>query len=246
MSDNHSNFDPSNPYLLNPMNTGQQQVPQAPSFAGMTRAFPVTLRKDPKYYHCTMLNHHMHRSDGKRLAFIFGICETRDEYDIQYLDYEIANNNPFILPATSQQIAIYQMRVDPRGTMIREVTPEIEARVKQELEIELKNSIREKMNTVGITLTDEQKEVLMRIMGGDSVENTDPVEENVGPATPTMTDAEKLARTDALNKLRGDFGGALSSGKDKVILTSSQQASLQQSSIVGSDRTTAGVATKKD
>lgn len=245
MSDNHSNFDPSNPYLLNPMNTGQQQVPQAPSFAGMTRAFPVTLRKDPKYYHCTMLNHHMHRSDGKRLAFIFGICETRDEYDIQYLDHEIANSNPFILPATSQQIAIYQMRVDPRGTMIREVTPEIEARVKQELEIELKNSIREKMNTVGISLTDEQKEVLMRIMDSKQPDHTEAEESHQSAASTPMTDAEKLARTDALNKLRGDFGGALNSGKDKVILTSSQ-STLQQSSIVGSDRTTAGVATKKD
>jgi hypothetical protein len=77
-----------------------------------------------------------------------------------YMDHEIGFGTPFIRHATPEEIHIYKMRIDPKGTMTREITPEIEQRVRVELTAELTEAILHKLSSVGIQLTEEQTKAL--------------------------------------------------------------------------------------
>lgn len=190
MSESFSN----NPMLLNPLNNGQNTVPP---LAGPAKALPVVLLPEARHFVCSMLNHHMTRSDGKRLAFIFGICKTNDKYDVEYFQNEINSGNPYIREASEKEVEVYGMKMDPKGTMTRQITPQIEARVRQELEIELRNSFEEKLNSIGIVLTDEQRAAMQR-----------KEQESVA----AETDSDKLKNTDVTSLLRARMTASVRDG----------------------------------
>lgn len=213
----------SNPNLLDPTSLTSDRVSP---LAGMTKPLPVRLLPEDQtaYFVCTMLNHHMHRTDGKRLAFVFGTLATRDLYDIQYINDEISAGNPFVREATSQEIRSYSMRVDPKGTLAKEITPEIEQRVRTELEVSLRSSWEKQLNSIGVTLTAEQLET-MKQMAHTQVEEQAAQEESKDPG--------KIASLDALSRLRANFEGGIKTGTGTLLMGQG----LQQSSIGGSDKT---------
>ena len=100
-----------NPLLLNPQASYQGVVPPV---AGFTAPYPIKLQDKGEFYAMTMANHHMHRADGKRLSFPFGIFETADVYDIDYLNKEIAAGNPYLRHATEAEVLVHKMRTDPQ------------------------------------------------------------------------------------------------------------------------------------
>lgn len=217
----------SNPNLLNPLNPQGQTVPTLP---GITKPFPVTMLAEAKNYICTMLNHHMHRTDGKRLAFTFGHLETKDAHDIEYLDSEInSGNNPFIRRATPEEVNAFHMRVDPRGTMEKQLTPEIEDRVRAELQIELQKSFEEKLRSVGVQFTEEQ---MQKFLG-----NENPGAEATSTTTATTDDPSKIAGLDAIQRLRTNLSTGVQTGTATIYPSSAGGASVL-GGIVGSDKTT--------
>lgn len=188
-------FQQTNPMLLNPENTGQATVQP---ILGHTAALPVTAAKETKYYHCTMPNHHMHRKDGKRLAFVFGVLKTSDFYDQQYLDGEINGGNPFVRLATVQEVHLYNMKVDPQGTIKAQVLPEVEAEVRVKLEVELRDSFEERLNTLGVVLTEEQKAKLKEGLEQPVVPGLQEPEQNISAAN--------IAGTKLVDRLKGGKG----------------------------------------
>lgn len=138
-----------NPNLLNPNDPGGNRVSPV---VGHTPAFPIKFQEQERHYVCTVPNHHMHRKDGKRLAFVHGFLTTRDIFDIQYLDEEIANGNPYIRVATEDEVHSYSMRMNPRKVISEEIRPDVEAQVR--------NEFTAKLLALGIPLTDEQRKSL--------------------------------------------------------------------------------------
>lgn len=182
-----------NSMLLNPGATTQDAVPKV---QGHTPAYPVVLLEETYYFLCTMLNHHMHRPDGKRLAFMFNVLPTNDMYDITYLNGEITAGNPFIRVASEEEINTYRMRTNPRGTIEDQLRPQIEADIRDKLDAELEAMLAAKLSQVGYSnMSDEQKTFVVAEMVADK------------------TAALKIAGTDALSKLQAmradkvDVGG---------------------------------------
>jgi hypothetical protein len=128
------------------------------------------------------------------------------------LNAEISSGNPYLRVATTEEINNYRMKVDPKGTMAREMTPGIEAKVRAELEITLRAEMEKKLNTVGIVLTDEQREVFQKLV--------------VPPLDP-LDDAKKLASTDVVSRLSGAFTGGIKSGSGTIL-----------GGVAGTDKTT--------
>jgi len=193
-----SEFLNTNPNLLNPMNTQAQTVPP---LAGITQPLPIILQEKTEYYFCTMQNHHMTRNDGKRLAFIFNTFATKDVSDINYLNAEINANNPYLRKATDDEIRMYKMRIDPKGTLAAELTPQIEEKVRNELEAEINASLEQRLKNAGIILTDEQKAQL-----------------TVATSVPAMvSDDAKLNGSSALEKLKAQLAGGVQSGTGTIL-----------------------------
>ena len=187
--------------------TGVPRVPGRAVVPGQTETFPLVFLKDGEesfYYTCTMPNHHMHRQDGKRLAFVFGVLETRDCYDIRYMETEIAAKTPFIRKSTEEEVHSYRMRVDPKGAMRKALTPEIEAQVANELTGKLQTALLGRLTGLGIVLTPEQKAELL---------------EDAPVSVATVTDdTAKLTAADVLARLRSDGVETIQSGTGVVSL----------------------------
>lgn len=213
--------------IANP--TGQQPPPP-----NMVQPLPLLFLDRAENYVCTLVNHHMHRADGKRLFFNNGHLETTDYHDVNYLNNEINTGNPFIRKATPLEVDAYHMTVDPRGTMLRQMTPDIEAKVRAELEVELRQEYEKRLAEAGVILTDEQKE---KFEATEAMEATN-VEVPFG-----TTDAQKLASADALARVRSRLSGGVASGSGTVYpMGDVTSSTLLQGSISGSDKTTTGVA----
>ena len=193
----------SNPMLLNPNNNGQPTVqPTAQPANSITQPLPVIIMEEPVFFTCSMLNHHMHRTDGKRLAFTFGVLESKDHYDAVYLIQEINSGNPFIRKSSEQEIDVYKMRTDPRGHMEKKLTPGIEEKVRVELEIELRNSLEAKLKAMNVVLSPEQLASLS--------------EQSTASSKFTTDDEAKLAGTTALDRLKANV--SVQSGSGTLIL----------------------------
>lgn len=208
-----------NPMLLNPNNPNGLSVPV---LAARTNALPVEIQDETRYYYCSLDNHHMHRTDGKRLAFVFRMLATQDVYDIKYLDSEISSGNPFVRKATDVEINAYNMRVDPKGTMAREMTPALEEKIRTQLEIDIKKAMEDKLNTLGISLTQEQQDQLFA----------------------ARTSETNLAGVDALSRLSSGFTGAMVKTDSASVTMQASDSDLvsRLKGIAGSDKTTTGIA----
>jgi hypothetical protein len=109
---------------------------QAP--VALTPPLPATKAAEIKYYHCPVMNASMHRADGKKIAFVNGICETDVLHDQQYLQNEIDSGSQYIRVATAQEVETFKMQKDPKGTMKQIVAKEIEDELRIKIEAELR------------------------------------------------------------------------------------------------------------
>ena len=223
----------TNPMLLNP-NAGQAGQQVAP-LAAMTQPYAPMPKLDRVYHFvCTMLNHHMFRPDGKKLAFMFGVHATDDYHDVKYLASEIEGGNPFIRYATDLEVRAHNMRTDPKGTVAREITPQIEAAVRGKLEVELQQSLEERLSSIGVVLSDVQKEALKAANTLTTHVLQDPVAES---AMSAELDAAKLAGVDILSTLRNAL--ATKTGNATMVLQSDPAANSplnRLQGIVGTDK----------
>jgi len=179
----------NNPMLLNPNNGN---IPSVPSITSHTPPFAVRFTEEVHHYICSIWNHHMHRKDGKRLAFVFGHFATNELNDIEYLEEEIRGGNPYIRRATDDEIHAYKMKIDPAGTMADTMRPRVEAEVRTQLEAELNSTMLEKLNSIGVQLSDEQ---IAALKAQAPVVTTDP------NTSVNVTDAGKLSGLDRLKGL---------------------------------------------
>ncbi len=127
--------------------------PQTAALPSLTPASPVVFQEEIKYYAIAERAASMHREDGTRLAFMFGVLATRVRADIDYLEREIYNGHALLSRATPEQIRNYKMSTDPRGTIAAEMRPQIEASVRAELE----GKIREEMSAGAGFQSDTEK-----------------------------------------------------------------------------------------
>lgn len=106
-----------------------------------TAPLPALEVEETKYYHNSAGNVQMHRPDGKKIAFVNGICATNLYWDQVYLDTEIQDGHTNLSFATQAQIDTYKFAVNPKAA-IRE---QIEAEVAASLEVKIENKLRKKM-----------------------------------------------------------------------------------------------------
>lgn len=170
--------------LLNPLQG--QDARFVPPLAAKTPAFDVRKLEEPTYWVCTALHHKMNRTDGKVLPFRNGFLETTDYWDAKYLHDECMQDNPFLRPATGEEIRTWKMTTNPEKQMTEELTPQIEEQVRGRLEHDLHAALVAKMNDLG--LTDEQKSKLT---------------EGLAPQKfPEVTDQERIEGVSALDRLK--------------------------------------------
>lgn len=92
------------------------------------KAFPAIKAPEKKFYSCSVPTASFHRTDGKRLGFVFGIFETDLAYDQWYLDQEIADGNPYLALASTEDINAFKFRMNPRASMREEIMSDPEVR----------------------------------------------------------------------------------------------------------------------
>lgn len=104
----------------------------------------TTFLTEPHYYFNSEKSASMHRPDGKKLAFVFGVLATNIKQDVDYLEGEIAEAHPHIRHATDQEVDAYNMRIDPRGTVRKSVRAEVEEEVREALEKKIRAEMEQK------------------------------------------------------------------------------------------------------
>lgn len=219
MSDSSGMYKLPNPMLLDPNATTDQRVP---AHISQTKPFPVVLLEEEGYYFCTLPAHHMFRTDGKRLAFVYHICATKDAYDVKYLEDEITLGNPYLRKASDREIHTHNMRINPTKTMTDSLRPKIESDVRTELQVQLRNEMERKLNSYEGSISEEDKKALMEKLFGAP-------ETEVPPGTPTNekfsdqdtrasnTAGSQLAGTEAIRRLSGDLGASIPSGTGRLM-----------------------------
>lgn len=171
-----------NPELINP--NAPQRVP-GPSVI-LTQPMPAT--KHPagfKHYHCSQSAGSFFRTDGKKIPFVGHICSTDLLYDIAYLDNEINAGNPYLRLANKDEVNAYNFKIDPRGTIRKEV----ESETREKLEADIRSSIYADLAKQGIVIPK--------------------AEVGIGSVEATKLDGAKIEsidKLDSLKKLQGAFG----------------------------------------
>lgn len=97
--------------------------------------------KETVYYFNSVPGASMHRPDGKKLPFMFNICATNIQQDINYLEAEIEEGHGYVRHATEAEVHLYKMRTDPTGTLTAELRPKIEAELREKLEAEIRERL---------------------------------------------------------------------------------------------------------
>lgn len=128
--------DPTN-NRVSPVNRFRNQTDDG-RFVESTRPMGTERSGGVRYYYLSVPTASMFRPDGMRLAFVHKIHCTDLMASQNYLDAEIEWGHPHLREATSEEIREYSMFIDPRGTMKKELEPEIreslEAKIRAELE----------------------------------------------------------------------------------------------------------------
>jgi hypothetical protein len=106
-----------------------------------TPAEPLIDTGKVKYYALDERNGSMHRKDGTRLAFVNGVLATSLKADQDYLDGELANRHPVLRTARPDEVQVYEMKRDPKGTIAREIRPQLEAQIRAELEAKIRKEL---------------------------------------------------------------------------------------------------------
>lgn len=116
---------------------------------------PATPADSTKYYSSPVQTTSFHREDGKKMPFIFGFYETNLLYDQQYLDAEIASGNPYVRYASEEEITVAHMRLDPRGTITKDVREQIKN--DPEFRAQMEAEILERLAASGRLIPDSEK-----------------------------------------------------------------------------------------
>jgi hypothetical protein len=196
------------PSLIDPA-MSQQATSAKGVVQGFTNPFPSILLEKPLYFTMTLKNHHMHRQDGKRILFVNNVHEAREYHDALYLYNEIKAGMPYLRESTPEEIQVFKMMVNPRGTIIEEVKAEIEQQTRNQLTAELQS--------LGIQLTDDQKAALEKLREKDE-------------QSKEALDASKIAGISALDRLKA----SVQSGTGKISFNSPAPGPLQ--GIAGTDK----------
>lgn len=203
---------------LIPVGHGPQHQTVAPIQA-ITKPMPYVKVDNTKYYICTVPAGSFIRNDGKRIPFLFGVCETDNKYDIEHLETELSHGNIYLRRANEDEIREYKMRRDPRGTIEAEVID----RVKNDPSVraELEDKIR--------------KELLEQAAANDGVIPTkkEEVKSNV------VDDSSKLTGVDALKAAASVRAG---NATIKEINTAGETSNKPLINPVGSDKVKDGAA----
>lgn len=101
----------------------------------------TTMLDEAVHFVCSEVTAVMHRPDGKKLAFLFGHFATKIKQDVDYLMGELSEGHPFLALATPEQVRNYNMRTDPRGTLSKELRPQIEAELSASLEAKIRAQV---------------------------------------------------------------------------------------------------------
>lgn len=140
----------ADPNLLPPgqLNTG------VPALTTITAPFP-TVAVEARFYVCSVQSASLHRQDGKKIPFVHGIAKIEIKADMDYIEQEIANGNSFLRAATIDEINMYNMRVDPNGTIASNLRPALEAEIRSTLEAQILKQLAERgIDTTGITFAE--------------------------------------------------------------------------------------------
>lgn len=187
----------------------------------MTSPLPIVKATEVLYYICTIPAASMHRTDGKRLAFRFGVYETGDLEDQKYLNNELSKNIPYLRMATAEEVREYKMRIDPRGTMRSEITEELEESMRERLEAQIIANLRTRgidVDALALGGVDGNTAALDRLAAGIKTGTATIITSSGNAAASTLMQSsivgtDKLAGNAADSASRGSGSlGSLSSG----------------------------------
>lgn len=133
-----------NPDLPNPA-AGDATGLKVSAPVALTRPMGTTFVDEHKCYICTVPNASTHREDGKKLAFVFGFLRTNIKQDIDYMQRQIEEGSQYFRLATPAEIESYDMRTDPRGTLVKSIKAELEPQMRQELEASIRQELEDKI-----------------------------------------------------------------------------------------------------
>jgi hypothetical protein len=86
-----------------------------------------------KYYYISNAAAKMHRPDGFPIGFIKHVHATKLMATQWYLDMEIESGHPYLRKATTEEVHMYKMTIDPKATITEEVQEEVKNSVTAEL-----------------------------------------------------------------------------------------------------------------
>lgn len=137
----------SDPTLMDPQ--AQQGMVPGTKLNVLTQPFGNELLPTYYYYYMTaqsMRNGSMHRKDGKKLAFLNGVCKTNLLHDVEYFEEEVhIHQNPFLRRATADEINAYEMQLNPKGFMREQVEREFSQSREQDMRRKLEREIRQEL-----------------------------------------------------------------------------------------------------
>jgi hypothetical protein len=86
---------------------------------------------------CTLMNASLFRPDGKKLGFVKGLLKTQVKEDIEYLDGEIDNGNPYVKRASKDEVDTAESLFDPIGSLRKKVEKDVGAELYAKLREQL-------------------------------------------------------------------------------------------------------------
>lgn len=184
-------------------------VPGFTNFRGQTAELPTVHTKVDHYYIMVMPAASMHRADGKRLAFVHGILKTDIKADIDYMKEQIENGSQYVREATVNEVREYNIKMDPKGTMRKEVEEELRGTLEEEIRAQLMAELMAsgQLNITPIGQTQQAVDAAngdaTRLAGTQTPPAKDVIKtanatltmqpQNPAPSNPPQTLAEKLA-----------------------------------------------------
>jgi hypothetical protein len=142
----------------------------------------------------------MFRKDGKKFIFTYGIYKTNIKEDIEHFVKEIESGNEYVRHALPAEIEKYEFLVDPKASMEKNLRPQIEAEVRNELEVQMRAALAERAQAGQVQLTQDQIDLLFEknnpLAGVSPVDTSKKVE--IPGATLTF---QKLGGITGTNKL---------------------------------------------
>lgn len=100
-----------------------------------------TKQEHPVIFVCSLMNASMFRPDGKKFGFVKGLFKTNIIEDIQYLDKEIEEGNPYIKRANEAEVEAAENMFDPLGSLRKKMVKDVGAELYAELRAKLSSQL---------------------------------------------------------------------------------------------------------